>query len=192
MATIITGPELVFPPPSLALSQAIQLPPKVDLSQEALQNPYIRGVIPSLEVLGGAPVLPNANAELAIDYASTAIFPAYDPLFSVKITTTQPSSFLWFSFTATWFHNGPDAGNAAVGMRFVLDGVTLTGGTSDNQLANQIGLVARVRRTPVTAGPHVLEVDVTHFGPAANTVRILAASFFQVIMHASLFVEEKL
>ena len=88
LTTIITGPGLVFPPPSLSLSTAIEPPARVAVFQEALQNPYIRGVVPTIVEMGGAPMLPNANVELAIDYTSTAISPAYDPLFSVAITTT--------------------------------------------------------------------------------------------------------
>ena len=135
--------------------------------------------------------LPTASFELAADFSMVLNAPVYAVLITLALPTFLPSSFLYFNFTSTWRHLGAFAGNAAVNFSFVLKTVLLTGGTTDNKVRGQIGCVARNRRVAVTAGVQTLEVEVSKFGAAANSV-VIDPVALPDLNHSALFMEEQI
>ena len=97
-------------------------------------------------------LLPVARFELAADFSALVTAPVYATLTTLALTPVQPSSYLYFLFTCSWYHTGAFAGNAAFNVRFRLNGVLLVGGATDNNVRVQIGTVARQRRIPIAGG----------------------------------------
>lgn len=129
--------------------------------------------------------------ELAADFGPVAVVaPTYLVLATLAVTTIRPASFLKFTWTNAWIHQGAFAGNAAFNVRFRLNGGLLVGGATDNKVRNQIGTVARTWRGAVTAGVQTLDVEVTKFGAAGNTLGILPVTLPD-LMHAALTMEEQ-
>ena len=181
MPTTIIGPE--FPVPAVQVEQ----------TEEAIQNPPKRGVVPTVAEMGAAPELATAYVELTTTFFQVGENPIFTTLFTLPMVTTQAASFVWWCFTATWLHTGPFPGNVAVNFVFRLNGVLLQGGVTDNRDRSRIGPVARNGRRAVTlaTNPQVLEVEVTHFAGPFNTVQITPLALPN-LQHAALLMEEQL
>lgn len=146
------------------------------------------GNLPSINPLANA--IPTSVA-LAVDFSSVvAQAPVYVTLLTLAITTLLPASFINIAFASNWRHLGGFAGNVAVNFRFVLDTVLLAGGTTDNRVRGQIGCVARVGRTAVTAGPHTMVVEVSKFGGVGNALTIDPVALPDLV-HCALALQEQ-
>ena len=142
-------------------------------------------------VIGLNEIARPSSFELAVDFTTMVTAPVFATLTILPITTLRATSFLKFTYTGNWIHTGPFAGNVAFNVRFLLDGVLLQGGATDNKVRSQIGGVARTGRRPVVAGPHSITVEVTKFGGVGNTLAIRPGTLPD-LMHAALIIKEQI
>lgn len=173
--------------------QVVAAPNAVTLTEDAIQNPPLKGIVPSLASLGGAPQLPVAHVSLTGGgFSAVVSSPAYVTLFTLPITTKLPASSLWYLLTASWNHSGAFAGSLAANFRFRLNGAILPGGATDNRVRGLIGTVAKTGVVAVTqaTNPQTLAVEVTLIGAAANSFNIIPA-FGVTLFHADLVIEEQ-
>lgn len=145
---------------------------------------------PFLPFAMGAAVAAAVSTEQASDFSTSAVAPTYATLFTLTLSTLLPVSFLKYSFTGSWSHNGGFGGNISANFRFRLNGSLLVGGCTDNKTQSQIGTVARTGRSSVTAGAQTLVVEVARLRPTGSAIGILVATDPD-LYHAALILEEQ-
>jgi len=138
---------------------------------------------------GSVSALNTEGINRTTDFVTGVTSPTYATLLSLTLTSVLPSSVLFFVFSCSWRHLGAFAGNIAFNCRFRLNGGLLVGGCTDNKVRTQIGTVARTDYVPITAGDQVLDVEVTKFGPAGNTINVSPGTLPD-LQHAALFMQE--